>query len=592
MYEITQRTTEPYRTVCYITCTWSDGSRTAASGVVVGVNDVLTAMHVVFNQSRGGWATQISISPGADTKPYLVQPLGEFNDWGRLSSRTMDWDRNGDDLIDQAEAQWDLAVIGLRTRIGDVTGWAGTSATDESFRGEVVGYPSRGTGMMGEQVLATASSRYGVFNVDTSLGAGASGGPLYQTRSDGIVYAVGVLSAGDNSTSTYAALYGAGTWDWLSGALAGNNDLISGAGAGAGAGGTGSVANPTPARDDFAASAQTLGALALGSVVTGRLETVGDVDWFKVTLAVGNYRFEVRGEGANGGSLGDPLLTLRSAAGLQLAQDDDSGAGLDALLQFGVSVAGVYYLAVSAPALSPSTIVGSYTVSATPLGGGAAAWGIAPGTAGNDTVASTPRDDRFDGGAGIDRWVLDGIRADYNVATAAGTGLSGTPRAWTVQDRVAGRDGRDTVVATERLVFTDRVVALDLQLDDSAGRAALLLGVALGPQALLNRGLVGSMVQYFDSGVSLQQASQWLVGSGVMAQLAGGADNLSFVRHVFRNVVGELPSAQTASDLAQYLQAGTFTQAGMFEVLAQMPLNQAHIDLVGLQRTGLEYIGL
>ena len=54
MYEITQRTTDPYRAICYIVCTWSDGSRTSASGVVVGVNDVLTAMHVVYDASRGG----------------------------------------------------------------------------------------------------------------------------------------------------------------------------------------------------------------------------------------------------------------------------------------------------------------------------------------------------------------------------------------------------------------------------------------------------------------------------------------------------------------------------------------------------------
>ena len=49
MYEITQRTEAPYRAICYIECTWVDGSRTSASGVVVGVNDVLTAMHVVYD---------------------------------------------------------------------------------------------------------------------------------------------------------------------------------------------------------------------------------------------------------------------------------------------------------------------------------------------------------------------------------------------------------------------------------------------------------------------------------------------------------------------------------------------------------------
>ena len=81
MYEITNRSAEPYRTVCYIVCSWSDGTRTSGSGVVVGVNDVLTAMHVVYDAMRGGWATQITISPAADTIPLNHrQAVAQFLD--------------------------------------------------------------------------------------------------------------------------------------------------------------------------------------------------------------------------------------------------------------------------------------------------------------------------------------------------------------------------------------------------------------------------------------------------------------------------------------------------------------------------------
>lgn len=572
MYEITQRTTDPYRAICYIVCTWSDGSRTSASGVVVGVNDVLTAMHVVYDASRGGWASQIAISPAADTKPFLVQPLGVFNDWGRLTARTADWDRDGDGLLTSAESQWDLAVIGLRTRIADVTGWVGTSSASASFSGEVVGYPSRGTGMMGERVFATASSRHGVFDVNASLGAGASGGPLLQTRSDGSISAVGVLSAGDDASSTYAALYGSGTWDWFSRTLSGNDDLI------------GSASAPIQVADDFAATAQTVGVVAVGGSAAGHLERPGDVDWFKVLLAAGTYRFDALGEGTGLGALGDPVVTLMSSGGTSLAQDDDSGAGLDASLVFTVSTAGVYYLAVSAPSLSPASTTGTYTVRVSSQAGGAFASGLIQGTAGNDTVASSALNERFDGGAGVDRWVLDGIRADYTVVNAASAG-------WTVRDRVTGRDGFDTVMATERLVFDDRVLALDLGLADAAGRAALLLGVAVGPQALQNRSLTGAIVQYFDSGATLLQGAELLVSSGIMAQLAAGADHRAFVRHVFRNVVGAWPSEPTIHELVQLLDAGVYTQASMFSALAELPLNQSNIGLVGLQQTGLEYFG-
>jgi len=564
MYEITQRTDAPYRAICYIVCTWSDGSRTSASGVVVGVNDVLTAMHVVYDTSRGGWAQQISISPAADTAPYLVQPLGVYTDWGRISTRVGNWDQDGDGLLTTAEAQWDLAVIGLQSRIGDVTGWVGSAATAYSLNGLMVGYPSRGTGMMAEQVYATASSRYGAFDVQSILGPGASGGPLLQTQADGATYAVGVLSAGSvaGNHSTYAGLYGSGTWDWFTQALVSNDDLLSGSGS---------------MPDDYAASVQTTGRLSLGAAVAARLEQRGDVDWFRVELASGAYRFEALGASTGQGTLDDPVIALRSADGTLLAQDDDSGTGLNARLEYTVVQPGSYYVAVSAPASSPAGATGTYQVQATPV-----ASAQAQGTSGPDTATSSAQDEWFQAGAGTDRWVLHGVRADYAVAQVAGTH-------WTTSDAVAGRDGRDTLVEVERLVFADRVLALDLGMNEPAGRACLLLGVALGPQALHNAALVGALVGYFDGGASLQQGAQLLVDSGVLAQLAGGGDNASFVRLVYRNAVGEWPSAQTQAALAQYLDAGLFSQADMFRAVAELPVSQQHIDLVGLQARGLEY---
>ena len=72
MYEITNRTAAPYRTVCYILTEWADGTFSRGSGVVVGVNDVLTANHVVYSAVHGGVARSITIYPGADTNPYLA----------------------------------------------------------------------------------------------------------------------------------------------------------------------------------------------------------------------------------------------------------------------------------------------------------------------------------------------------------------------------------------------------------------------------------------------------------------------------------------------------------------------------------------
>lgn len=246
MFEISARTTFPYRAITYVVVEWPNGSRSAGSGVVVGQNDVLTAMHVVFNSDRGGWASSVTIYPGADTKPSLVTPFGAFGNGWRISTRTTDWDADGDGLLSDYEAQYDLALIGLYERIGDTTGWLGSRSERVDGAATMLGYPSRGTGMMAEHVYADASSRWGVFDIDSGLGAGSSGGPLVRTDADGEVYVVGVASSGDaaDTVSTYAALFGPGNWDWYTAAMAYNDDLLGSGSGGGGGGGSAGVEAP------------------------------------------------------------------------------------------------------------------------------------------------------------------------------------------------------------------------------------------------------------------------------------------------------------------------------------------------------------
>lgn len=246
MFEISARATFPYRAITYVVVEWPNGSRSAGSGVVVGQNDVLTAMHVVFNSDRGGWASSVTIYPGADTKPSLVTPFGAFGNGWRISTRTTDWDADGDGLLSDYEAQYDLALIGLYERIGDATGWLGSRSERVDGAATMLGYPSRGTGMMAEHVYADASSRWGVFDIDSGLGAGSSGGPLVRTDADGEVYVVGVASSGDaaDTVSTYAALFGPGNWDWYTAAMAYNDDLLGSGSGGGGGGGSAGVEAP------------------------------------------------------------------------------------------------------------------------------------------------------------------------------------------------------------------------------------------------------------------------------------------------------------------------------------------------------------
>lgn len=223
MQEIQNRTIAPYRSICYVSCGWADGTFTRASGIVVGVNDVLTAHHVVYNADRGGYATWIAISPAADSSPQAA-PLGTWTDIRTIDTRSANWDTNGDKLLGSEESQYDLALIGLRSPIGNTTGWLTASAFGQDFTGEMVGYPARGTGMMSAVAPADALTSWSVFDVAGALGPGASGGPLLRPTVNGTTF-VGVLSAGNAAltSSSYAGLYGAGNYLWLMGAIASND---------------------------------------------------------------------------------------------------------------------------------------------------------------------------------------------------------------------------------------------------------------------------------------------------------------------------------------------------------------------------------
>lgn len=226
MYEITNRQVAPYASICYIRCDWSDGTSTRASGVIIGFNDVLTALHVVFDAQRGGWATRVVITPGADTDPRFAAPYGSFSDVGALDGRSANWDLDGDGLLTDRESQGDLVVLGMNSRIGDIAGWVPVINMPGDFDGLMVGYPARGTGMMAQEVRAHAESSATVYDIAGVLGPGASGGPLLYTDAAGRQAVAGVLSAGDDSSSTYAGLFGADTWNWLQAALAKNDSLL------------------------------------------------------------------------------------------------------------------------------------------------------------------------------------------------------------------------------------------------------------------------------------------------------------------------------------------------------------------------------
>lgn len=102
--------------------------------------------------------------------------------------------------------------------------------------------------------------------------------------------------------------------------------------------------------DTVPGDASTTVTLAIGAALNGAVNTLRDRDWFAVDLVAGQ-RYSISLDGAAYGSYGalsDPYLRLRDTIGNQVAQDDDSGPGLNSLLTFTATATGRYYLDVGA----------------------------------------------------------------------------------------------------------------------------------------------------------------------------------------------------------------------------------------------------
>ena len=112
--------------------------------------------------------------------------------------------------------------------------------------------------------------------------------------------------------------------------------------------------------DDIRADAQSGVTAGPGKTATGKIDYAGDQDWIRINLTAGKvYVLDVlaNGDGA-GGTLKDATLRLLDSTASEVAFDDNSGAGLDAHIQFNATQDGDYYLDVGSNGID----IGSYTV--------------------------------------------------------------------------------------------------------------------------------------------------------------------------------------------------------------------------------------
>lgn len=324
--------------------------------------------------------------------------------------------------------------------------------------------------------------------------------------------------------------------------------------------------------DDYPWNTSTSGVVVVnGAGTSGVINVSDDADLFKVTLTAGTtYTFNLT---RSTDGLSDPYLCLYSPTTDLVASDDDSGGSQNSQITYTASTSGTYYLG----AMDYGSGTGRYTISATT--GGNTSGAIINGTSGNDTLISHLGNDTINGGSGLDTVVYADSRSAHSITkNAADYVVNG------------GIYGNDTLTGIERLQFADMGLALDVGIHESAGETALLMGAVLGKASLNNKAVIGTLLQFFDAGNTMQNAAEVLVNGGIMDQLAGGSSINSYVNLIYRNVVGQEATPDTTSALASFITSGTLTKASFLAVIAELPLNQDNINLVGLAQSGLEYM--
>lgn len=213
-------------------------------------------------------------------------------------------------------------------------------------------------------------------------------------------------------------------------------------------------------------------------------------------------------------------------------------------------------------------------------------------------VNSTPANDLITGTAGTDTVAYKGSIKDYKVAL----GANGN---YTVIDAVSSRDGSDALVNVERLKFAPdpttgaNRIALDLSPTQVSGKAALLLGAVLPGKLALDPSkyqLMGTVIDLFDQGFSLQQLSGALLRLPIWETLTGKSNpnTTDIATYLVNNVYGvSSGQANLGADLARSLAITAMsaetpaTQGNYLATLVLSSASQSHIDLVGISQSGL-----
>ena len=211
------------------------------------------------------------------------------------------------------------------------------------------------------------------------------------------------------------------------------------------------------------------------------------------------------------------------------------------------------------------------------------------GGAGNDRFTgygSGQYGDYFNGEGGFDVTILRGKFADYTIKSMSiyditkddGTQTPG----FQLTDKTANRDGIDYYNNVERLRFSDKVVALDI--DGNAGQAYRLYKAALN-RTPDEKGLAG-WIKFMDDGGALSTMAQQFIDSQEFRTKYGILDNAGFVNQLYINVLNRNGEPAGVNGWVGGLNNG-LSRADVLKGFSESGENQANV--IGQIKNGIIY---
>ncbi len=194
------------------------------------------------------------------------------------------------------------------------------------------------------------------------------------------------------------------------------------------------------------------------------------------------------------------------------------------------------------------------------------------GNSGNDTLSGGPGNDILNGGAGIDTAIFSGIRSAYTISSTA-TGYTVT----------GGNDGAETLTNIERLQFSDKKIAIDI--NGFTGQAFRLYQAAFD-RTPDQQGL-GYWINQMDNGMSLQDVAKSFIASQEFANLYGShPTNTSFINKLYNHVLDRQPDIGGQTYWENQLTSQSQSQSEVLLGFSESTENQNNV--IGLIGVGIE----